>query len=125
MEELDLKKIEKVEDAPVVVHGTYQRFWPSIGESPYHLPQSTTKAERRCSQDRSQGHDPQPYSLCDWPFRRARRQKRSVLLTFQACAAPADRQSKGMRANCDIFIYLDVEKLLRGQSVVVDWTDSC
>ena len=28
MEDLDLKKVESASEIPIVVHGTYHRFWP-------------------------------------------------------------------------------------------------
>ena len=33
VEDLDLVPITSAEEAPVVVHGTYERFWPQIGSS--------------------------------------------------------------------------------------------
>jgi hypothetical protein len=37
VEALELKPVEKAEDVPVMVHGTYAKLWPLIGSSSFFL----------------------------------------------------------------------------------------
>ncbi|GEM07522.1 DUF1275 domain protein [Rhodotorula toruloides] len=75
VEDLELKKVEKAEDVPLMVHGTYYRLWPAIEKEGLKV---MTRNHIHCA----------------------------VGLAGETGVI------SGMRANCDLFIYLDVPKLL-------------
>ncbi|BGP15935.1 hypothetical protein JCM10213_003634 [Rhodosporidiobolus nylandii] len=75
VEALELKPVEKAEDVPVMVHGTYFRSWPAIEKEGLKV---MTRNHIHCA----------------------------------VGLAGEEGVTSGMRNNCDLFIYLDVAKLL-------------
>lgn len=47
VEKLELRRIEKVDEVPVVVHGTYLKNWEAIGTSSFSLRSSLVSALMR------------------------------------------------------------------------------
>ncbi|BGP55214.1 hypothetical protein JCM8202_003782 [Rhodotorula sphaerocarpa] len=75
VEALELNPVEKAEQVPAMVHGTYYRLWPSIDKEGLKV---MTRNHIHCA----------------------------VGLAGESGVV------SGMRANCDLFIYLDVPRLL-------------
>ncbi|POY71759.1 hypothetical protein BMF94_5120 [Rhodotorula taiwanensis] len=75
VEALELKPVEKAEQVPIMVHGTYYRLWPAIETEGLKV---MTRNHIHCA----------------------------IGLASDAGVI------SGMRANCDLFIYLDVPRLL-------------
>ncbi|GAA5848480.1 hypothetical protein JCM9279_006578 [Rhodotorula babjevae] len=75
VEALELKPVDKADDVPTMVHGTYHRLWPVIENEGLKV---MTRNHIHCA----------------------------------VGLAGEDGVVSGMRTNCDLFIYLDVPRLL-------------
>ncbi|CEQ40236.1 SPOSA6832_01850, partial [Sporobolomyces salmonicolor] len=119
VEALELKPVEKAEDVPLMVHGTYYRLWRVIGTSVPTLSiggRRLTCPSLLLREGGSKGHVSESHSLCDRFAWRGWRQEWSVDLLRQSDWTLTYTPRAGMRANCDLFIYLNVPLLLAARA---------
>lgn len=99
VEDLEMHRIESPDECPIVVHGTFKRFWPIIQKEGLKV---MNRHHIHCAAG-LYGQE----GVTSGELR--------ALQTEDGAKCRFDVRS-GMRASCDVFIYIDIQKAMAGES---------